>query len=923
MMSISFTCGNPFCARSNKTFLNERGFNLHLRRAPSCASFVEQRQRERNAIVHSVNNEVHINLKSTQQPASLHRDWLNHGMIDIPHASNTPFCNVLKEQEVDAFESIDHVDFDDVPPAISVSVIPSKSQYICTKEEKWTVALLKLVDDLNLSDESFKRILEWAQGAVGDNYSFFPKGGNSRQRNIKITCDNLQNGKLLLPSVVPVPSAAHTEPSDVVVYDFVPQLLQLLQNPNIMVADNLVIDVLNPLQKYQSPNNILNEAISGSVYRNAYDRMITNPQKQLFVPIIQWIDRTHVTGNARYSLKPYIFTPAIFTETFRRKFEAWGYHGFLPKRKESRAENEIKLQGDNLRRYHAELDVVLSTFKTANQRLTNIQLPLGPQGQIVVDIVTCVLFVIQDIQEGDQLCGRFGPHSSKIRRQCRACDVNYDNLNNPNVLCNFLKADTMHEMALQGTDDERKRWSQHKLNNVFFRIPMADPVFGIMGSTPTETMHAFRKGMIEKVTLLVFEKLTAGQKAKLDGLAVDFHKKHPQTYRSTYPATDFSNGITNLTKITANERLGLVFLFVILSHYDEGKHIIASALEARTNTHFAAILQLFEAMLCFDAWLNLPSFWPQNELANDITMTVQKSIKTLMQMCVRRLPNGKWKFPKFHELLHIVNDMKRFGSPLNYCAQRPEGLLIQAAKQPGRRAQKRSDGCEYERQSAQRLAGTMIVNIVHNLIHPNPTDTNEQIDNNTSQNLGIHESTGQATFANVAFHSTTKSFDIRWNTKSDTNKMSLPIELLLVLKAQFGHNFCICTEYRRDNYIFRCHPYYQSRGPKYDWMKIKFVQGSFPCRLAVVVVLGDRGKHQEYKLVVQSATKRLKHSSVLMKKWAWSPQYYIVDPDTIEAPCFVVSTEANDSIILETVLYQEWASHFTDISEYDDNEDFQ
>ena len=233
MMSISFTCGNPYCARSNKSFLNERGFNLHLRRAPSCALFVERRQRERNAIVHSVNNEVHIKLNSTQQPASLHRDWLNHAMIDIPKAANTLLGDVLKGDAADAFDSIDHVDFDDVPPAIPVSVIPSKSQYICSKEEKWTVALLKLVDDLNLSDESFKRILEWAQGAVGDNYSFFPVGGNSRQRNIKITCNNLQNGKLLLPSVVPVPSAAHTEPSDVVVYDFVPQLLQLQQQKQI------------------------------------------------------------------------------------------------------------------------------------------------------------------------------------------------------------------------------------------------------------------------------------------------------------------------------------------------------------------------------------------------------------------------------------------------------------------------------------------------------------------------------------------------------------------------------------------------------------------------------------------------------------------------------------------------------------------
>ena len=39
-----------------------------------------------------------------------------------------------------------------------------------------------------------------------------------------------------------------------------------------------------------------------------------------------------------------------------------------------------------------------------------------------------------------------------------------------------------------------------------------------------------------------------------------------------------------------------------------------------------------------------------------------------------------WKFPKFHELLHIVDDMSLFGSPVNFCAQHPESLLIPAAK---------------------------------------------------------------------------------------------------------------------------------------------------------------------------------------------------------------------------------------------------
>jgi hypothetical protein len=74
----------------------------------------------------------------------------------------------------------------------------------------------------------------------------------------------------------------------------------------------LLIDPVNPLLPYASPQGELGDAISGQVYRDAYKRMITNPERQFFVPIIQWIDRTSVTGNDRFSLKPYMFTPAIF-----------------------------------------------------------------------------------------------------------------------------------------------------------------------------------------------------------------------------------------------------------------------------------------------------------------------------------------------------------------------------------------------------------------------------------------------------------------------------------------------------------------------------------------------------------------------------------------------------------------------------------
>jgi hypothetical protein len=64
----------------------------------------------------------------------------------------------------------------------------------------------------------------------------------------------------------------------------------LLQNPTIMTAENLAIDIDNPLKPIASQGNILSEALSGSVYHKAYNRLITDPSTQLFVPIIQLID---------------------------------------------------------------------------------------------------------------------------------------------------------------------------------------------------------------------------------------------------------------------------------------------------------------------------------------------------------------------------------------------------------------------------------------------------------------------------------------------------------------------------------------------------------------------------------------------------------------------------------------------------------
>jgi len=181
----------------------------------------------------------------------------------------------------------------------------------------------------------------------------------------------------------------------------------------------------------------------------------------------------------------------------------------------------------------------------------------------------------------------------------------------------------------------------------------------------------------------------------------------------------FQYGITNLTKISAAERYGLVFLFVILSTYDEGWQILDTTLQKKTTTNLRKVLELFEAMLCFDAWLRMPTFWSVNQEQQQGKLDAVASICKLMQMCKSRILTDKcarWNFPKFHELLHIVEDIVRFGAPINYSAERSELLLIPAAKKPGRRSQKRHDGSSYERQAAQRLSASFMIATVYNKI---------------------------------------------------------------------------------------------------------------------------------------------------------------------------------------------------------------
>ena len=113
---------------------------------------------------------------------------------------------------------------------------------------------------------------------------------------------------------------------DVICFDFVPQLLSILQNKKMMSGSNLVLDPNNPLAMYKPQDNRLGEALSGSVYQDMYRRLVANPSKQLLCPLICYTDGTQIDALSRFSVEPFLFTPAVLSHAARCKSDAWRHH---------------------------------------------------------------------------------------------------------------------------------------------------------------------------------------------------------------------------------------------------------------------------------------------------------------------------------------------------------------------------------------------------------------------------------------------------------------------------------------------------------------------------------------------------------------------------------------------------------------------
>ena len=82
-------------------------------------------------------------------------------------------------------------------------------------------------------------------------------------------------------------------------------------------------------------------------------------------------------------------------------------------------------------------------------------------------------------------------------RPHRACNVAFDELNDPLCDCVFHYAQTIY-VTQDGSDELLASYQQYCADNAFTGLQIGHPDLGIYGATTLDTMHAIWEGLLQK-----------------------------------------------------------------------------------------------------------------------------------------------------------------------------------------------------------------------------------------------------------------------------------------------------------------------------------------------------------------------------------------------------------------------------------------
>ena len=688
----------------------------------------------------------------------------------------------------------------------------SNQVILADKQHDFEIDILKFCNKIDAPLYAYDELMKvMNKHKVLDNV--FPAGGNSRSSLFK----HIKNKHTFLKDAEPIIKVARLADGrevDVVTFDFLAMLTSLLNDGRCMKDENLTFPSNDP---YCHPREtgMRNEVHSGTWYQNVWDKRWKR-HGDIIVGIIFFIDKTYTDMYGRLNLLPVQFTLSIFNLATRATYQAWRPLGYI---------NDLKIPGDpivqsqsatlkgerNVQNFHSILNVVLQSLEDV-QKKNDIKFDLIFRDKTYnLNLIPVVGPIIGDSEEHDTIVGRYGCYN-RVSRICRYCDCSFDNSDNPHVEFIYTKQKDIRSLYTRNTEVEGRLLlraiSYHRIDNGFHSLDFGDDERGLHGLCPAEMLHCVRLGLFKMAVTCFFNFLQPRHRAEMDRLLTTLGRQYShQSYRDM-PRTSFKFTISDLTKITAGEWTGIILLLTTSLLTNAGGYIWRDG--GNSNATRNEFIKLFDRLLILEKWLQSTEGYTTEELA-----TVGEKIKTFLdkykKIC-RRQEGNEMKILKYHMMVHIVDDIIRFGVPQNVNGGPCESNFI-PQKRESKRTQRR----------AETFIKQMATRIHENLIFAHAIDDKHyEADEDNSKSGVDNIPVGGSKFI-LRKMVNSNSIEVTWKGTRD-EQQGYPLEIIEFVfnsLAKSDDDIIHCfTEHKCNGRIFRADCSYRGKEAWYDWATV-------------------------------------------------------------------------------------------------------
>ena len=451
----------------------------------------------------------------------------------------------------------------------------------------------------------------------------------------------------------------------------------------------------NPLQPPPHKMTKVSNLNTGETFRNGYHQYVTNPDNQIGIGI-QWYIDGAVTGQFdNLSVTALKMSLSCFTKKYRMKDEAWAILGFVVNYTEGSSKGKRKFadsQHDQAQEMQQELEPnegvaarettkreKAQDFHTQLATILEDYLPLEANGMLWDFVyrhrlyrnkvlVFWTVMVRCDMDEAELLCGKYWSRSKHVKQLCRYCTCPNEQTDDPKAKFPYKTMTMIKELVRNNDKAGLKELSQQLIDNALYKLRMnPGNDRGIHGACPSEMLHALLLGMFKYLRECLLEQLGPSSQ-----LAADFSQLWTQCgellsrqSERDVPNCKFSFGFLKPGKIMAHEHRGVLLGIAAVLRSDKGRDLLLNS----GNEHFNKLEYLKDWQLLVESLLQWEAFLHQPEMDLATVERLEKKnryIMWLFKKIGRRSKAMGLKLFKFHGIVHMADDIKLYGVPMEH-----------------------------------------------------------------------------------------------------------------------------------------------------------------------------------------------------------------------------------------------------------------